>query len=211
MNAHTNPVPDPRPQFRAAVAAATPVLAGVTPDQLGLPTPCDEMDVDLLLGHLVMVIGRVAAAGRGIPPHEWPSDLGRPGGPEALAAWQAGAAECEEVWRDDALLARTMALPWTSLPGHAVLGIYTNEVVVHAWDLATATGQELHVPDDVLEVALAATHAELPEADRAPLWEAAKAHLPAGIPWEDPFKNAVELPAGAPLLHRVVAWSGRRP
>lgn len=202
---------DPRTVFRAAVATASPVLAGVRDDQLALATPCAGMDVDLLLGHLVMVLQRVAAAGRAVPPFQWPSDMVRMGPVAANAAWHEAAADCVDAWRDDALLGRATALPWTTLPGRAVLGIYTNEVVVHAWDLATATGQTLRVDDAVLEVALAAMHEELPLPDRSPIWDAAKAGMPAGVPWEDPFADAVAIDEHAPLLHRVVAWSGRRP
>ncbi len=212
---NTAPLPrtttDPRPAFARAVAAATSVIAGVSPTQLGAPTPCTDMDVDLLLGHLVMVIGRVEAAGHAVPPFEWPSDMVRMGETAALAAWQAGAERATAAWTDDHKLDRSTALPWTTLAGRDVLGIYTNEVVVHTCDLARATGQSVSFPEDVLTVALEAMLAELPVADRAPMWAAAQAAMPAGIPWEDPFGNAVAVPADAPLLTRVLAWSGRQP
>jgi hypothetical protein len=63
----------------------------------------------------------------------------------------------------------------------------------------------------VLEAALAAMYEELPLADRTPIWDAARAAMPAGIPWSPPFAHAVAVPDDAALLTRVVAWSGRRP
>ena len=56
---------DPRPLFATAVQIATPVIAGVRPDQLGLPSPCVEFDVKGVLDHLVFVLHRVAKLGRG--------------------------------------------------------------------------------------------------------------------------------------------------
>ena len=56
---------DPRPLFATAVRIATPVIAGVSPDQLGLPSPCVEYDVKGVLDHLVFVLHRVAKLCRG--------------------------------------------------------------------------------------------------------------------------------------------------
>jgi hypothetical protein len=52
---------------------------------------------------------------------------------------------------------------------------------------------------------------QLPMADRTPMWEAARQHLPEGVPWEDPFANAVEISEQAPLVDRLAAWNGRTP
>ena len=126
-------------------------------------------------------------------------------------AWDAAAHDLQAVWTDDALLERSIALPWTTLAGADVLRIYTNEVTVHTWDLATATGQRPTWDPDVLAVCDAAIHAQLPDADRGPMWAAAAAQMPPGVPWEDPFQNAVEVPDDASAIDRLVAWNGRRP
>jgi hypothetical protein len=61
-------------------------------------------------------------------------------------------------------------------------------------------------------VADAAIHAQLPVADREPMWEAAKAAMPPGVEWtEDPFGHAVDVPDDAPAIDRLVAWNGRDP
>src|SRR4051795_1587604 len=54
--------PDPRPAFATAVATAVDAMSAVRPDQLAAPTPCTEFDVRTLLGHLLSVLRRVAAA-----------------------------------------------------------------------------------------------------------------------------------------------------
>ena len=131
-----NPVrtDDPRAVFGRAVALGTSVIAAIRPDQLGDPTPCPEYDVGRLLGHLVTVLHRVAALGRGDDPFAAPT------GEATLDAWTAAAHEVHGAWTDDAVLTRTMRLPWLEAPGAAMLTSYLNEVTVHTWDLAAATG-----------------------------------------------------------------------
>ena len=59
---------DPRPVLDRAIATGGSVIAGVRPDQLTAPTPCSEMDVRTMLGHLVAVLDRIAALGQGEDP-----------------------------------------------------------------------------------------------------------------------------------------------
>jgi uncharacterized protein (TIGR03086 family) len=202
---------DPRAVFGRAVALAGTAIEGVDPSQLHDPTPVD-MDVRELQEHLVMVLRRVACAGRGQSPWEWPIDAADVDDDGFAAAWQAAARDVEVAWADDALLERPTELPWGTFSGAEVLGVYTNELTVHTWDLAKGTGQEPQWDAAVVAVADAAIHAQLPVADRAPMWEAAKAAMPPGVEWtEDPFGPAVEVPDDAPAIDRLVAWNGRQP
>jgi uncharacterized protein (TIGR03086 family) len=201
---------DPRPAFTRSVAIATPVIDGTRRVQLHDPTP-SGMDVRALLEHLVMVLRRVAWAGRGEPIATWPA-----GAPDVAddafgVTWRAAADDVDTAWRDPALLDRPTEVPWGTFSGAEVLGVYTNEVTVHTWDLAQATGQEPAWDDAVLAIADAAIHAQLPVADRAAMWAAFAAQLPPGVPWAEPFGPAVEVPPDAPLIDRLVAWNGRDP
>src|SRR3954453_8855863 len=63
---------DPRPAFATAVGTAVDAMGAVRPDQLSGPTPCTEFDVRTLLGHLLSVLRRVAAVGRGESPFSVP-------------------------------------------------------------------------------------------------------------------------------------------
>ena len=201
---------DPRLAFAKAVALAGGVLDGVQPSQLEQPTPCDAMDVRTMRRHLVTVLRRVAAAGRGLPLAEWPAEQEL--ADDAIAsAWDDAAHDVQAVWTDASVLDRQIAVPWAVLSGEQTLAIYTNEVIVHAWDLATATGQRPEWDDDVLAVCEAAIHDQLPDASRGAMWEAAAAEMPPGVPWSPPFADAVEVAADAPAIDRLVAWNGRRP
>jgi uncharacterized protein (TIGR03086 family) len=206
------PDDDPRAVFARAVALAGAVIDAVPATALHEPTPC-AMDVRDLQEHLVMVLRRVACAGRGEEPSQWPM-----GAPDVAddgfgAAWRAAGHEVQAAWTDDALLGRPTALPWGTFSGADVLGVYTNEIVVHTWDLAQATGQRPEWDPSVLAVADAAIRAQLPMADRTQMWAEAKASLPLppGVEWEDPFANAVDVPDDAPAIDRLVAWNGRQP
>ncbi|MFN7149786.1 MAG: TIGR03086 family metal-binding protein [Microthrixaceae bacterium] len=202
---------DPRTDMAHAVLTAALAMDAVTPEQYDEPTPCPPMVVRDLLEHMVMVIRRVACAGRGESLDSWPIDAADVAEGEWASAFRAGAHDVQAAWGDDALLDRPTQLPWGVFSGTEVLDVYTNELTVHTWDLARATGQAPAWDDQVLATSLAAIHAQLPTADRTLMWEATKAMLPPEVPWEDPFANAVEVADDAPMIDRLVAWNGRTP
>jgi uncharacterized protein (TIGR03086 family) len=201
---------DPRPAFAKTVALATPVIEAVPPDRLHASTPCG-MDVRDLLEHLVMVLRRVAAAGRDEPTMTWP--IGAPDvADDAMgAAWRAAAPAVETAWADDAKLDRPTEVPWGTFSGREVLAIYVNEIVVHTWDLARGAELPVEWDDEIVATADAAIHAQLPMADRSEMWAAFAASLPPEVEWAAPFGNAVDVPDDAPAIDRLVAWNGRRP
>ncbi len=208
MNSPTPP--DPRPAFAEAADVAKQVMTSIRPDQRGLPTPT-EMNVAELLEHCVMVIRRVAAAGHGNDPSAWPMDAADVRDRGWNEAWTDGLDAAKRAWADDSVLARPTALPWTTTTGAEALATYTSEVIVHTWDLAQATAQSPSWTDSTIAVADAAMRAQLPMADRTPMWEAGKAMLPPGMAWESPFANAVDVAADAAPLDRLLAWTGRQP
>ncbi len=188
------PADDPRIAFAGAVSLGRAVIAAVRPDQLDAPTPCPDYDVRGLVGHLVAVVQRVAAVGRGEDPFSVAqvADL-EPG--DLAAPYITAAHDVQAVWSDATLLGRMITLPFATLPGAVALRIYTGEVSVHTWDLATATGQQPAWDAAVLEVALGAMTQGLPAEPRD----------------EVPFAPVVHVPAGATLIDRLVAWTGRQP
>lgn len=185
---------DPRPDFRAAADWNAALIARVRPDQLDAPTPCEDWTVRDLLGHLVAVLGRVSAIGQGAEPFSVPSMLDGVGDgdwsdryAEALASW-------DEVWSDDAVLARSVQAPFGTMPGAAVLGGYISEYLVHGWDLARATGQSAEAPECLAESAYAAAVAKIP-ADRRG----------EGVPFNAPITPRPE----AGPTEQLANWLGR--
>ncbi len=201
---------DPRAAFAGAVRTARAVMGAIDTEQGSLPTPCDAMSVAQLCEHLVMVNRRVALAGRGVPVAQWPVDAADVAAGGWLDAFTAAAHEVQQAW-PTAVLDEPRDLPWGTFPGRDVLAIYTNELTVHTWDLARATGQQPAWDDAVLEVSWAAIRAQLPDAERGPMWAVARQFVPEDVPWEDPFADAVVLDDDAPLIDRLVGWNGRTP
>lgn len=203
----THHVIDPRPILDRAIATGGAVIAGVRPDQLTAPTPCPEMDVRAMLGHLVAVLDRIAALGKGDDPFSVtethaPDD-------DWAGAWTAAGRRAADAWRDDAVLERPMALPWIQGSGAEVLTSYFSELTVHTWDLATATGQQPDWDDAVVTAALEARPI-LPAENRRALFE----EISAAMGLDEvaiPFADAVPMPVDAPAIDRLVAWNGRDP
>lgn len=198
---------DPRPILDRAITTAASVVAGIRADQLSAPTPCPEMDVRTMLGHLIGVLDRITALGNGDDPFSvietraaddgW-SDAFEHAGERAAAAWH-----------DDAVLDRPMALPWIQGSGADVLSTYFSELTVHTWDLAVATDQEPQWDDTVVSAALEARQT-LPAENRRALF----AEISAAMGLAEvaiPFAEAVAVPSDAPAIDRLVAWNGRDP
>ncbi len=206
-NATTRHPIDPRPTFDRAIATGGSVIARVRPDQLTAPTPCTEMDARAMIGHLVGVLDRIAALGRG----EDPFAVAESPAPDDRwsDAWASSARSAIEAWSDDAVLERHMALPWIQGNGATVLTSYFSELTVHTWDLATATGQRPDWDDAVVTTALASRDI-LPAANRRALFE----KISAAMGLDEvaiPFAEAVLVSDEAPAIDRLVAWNGRDP
>jgi uncharacterized protein (TIGR03086 family) len=198
---------DPRPILDRAIATGGSVIAHVRPDQLTAPTPCSEMDVRAMLGHLVGVLDRVAALGRGEDPFAVNET---PAADDSWSdAWTASASRVAEAWRDDDVLGRPMTLPWIQGSGADVLASYLSELTVHTWDLAMATGQQPDWDAVVVDAALASRDV-LPAENRRALFEEVSAAM--GLDEVAiPFAEAVPVPDDAPAIDRLVAWNGRDP
>ena len=209
MTTDTDPSPvlDPRPLLERAVATAGSTIAAVRADQLSDPTPCPEMDVRRLVGHLIGVVDRVAALGHS----EDPFAVVDTTAPDAdwTPTWSEASQRAVDVWADDRLLDSPMALPWIQGSGAEVLASYLSELTVHTWDLATATGQEPDWDDRVVDTALDQRKI-LPAENRRALFE----QISSSMGLDEvaiPFAEAVTVAEDAPAIDRLVAWNGRNP
>ena len=195
--------PDPRPLFARAAATGQAVLRGIAAEQLHLPTPCRDFDVDQLSCHLLGVMNRIGVLGAGGEFASTPQSIDDIAPAERAHAYAALAAATDRAWSDDAMLATPIVCPWAVLPGAAVLMTYINEVSVHSWDLATATGQQPAWDDEVLGMAYTAMQIGLPAEGRSATGDGADGLAP--------FAAVVPVADDAPMIDRLVAWNGRQP
>ena len=166
------------------------VVSGVSDAQLGDPTPCSEWTVRDLLAHVhqfATVFTCNARKEQARPPEglvdDWRETI--PGQLDALI----GAWSVESAWRGR-VSAGGVELAATD---NAVVA--AEELVVHGWDLARATGQDLRVDDariDLVDVFLGLFGEELSTG-------------------EGPFSPAVVVPETATRLERTLARTGRDP
>ena len=205
-------ITDPRTIFSSAVRTGRSVVAGVGADQLDNPTPCGEYTVRPLLGHMVGVLQRVAVLGAGGDGMSVPAEVTGIADDGWVAAWDAAAADIDRTWADEAAMARIYTFPWAVHDGPATLAMYTSELSVHTWDLARATGQQPAWDDDVLAVAYASIQVDLPGGNRAAMFDAIRQTMPPELrDFTPPFADVVEVADDAPLIDRLVAWTGRQP
>ena len=203
---------DPRAFFAKAVEIAGIAIAAVRPEQMEIPTPCDQYDVRGLIGHLMMAIERAAIVGRDENPFAVGDEMEPLADDAWSAAWQNLALQVNSAWANDATLLRPTALPWAPLSGAQALGTYTSELTVHTWDLATATGQSPEWDNDTLAAGLAAMHGALPAVGRPEMFAAIRAQMGfTENDMTDPYGPAVPVAADAPLIDQLVAYNGRAP
>lgn len=182
------------PQARIVAALAE----AVRDDQLADGTPCPGYAVRTMLGHLAGLAVAFHDAGRkdlgpttDTAPDAAVPDIG-PGWREELPKVLA---ELADAWRDPAAWTGMTRAGGIDLPGAVAGAVAADELVIHGWDLARATGQE-YVPDPAaLRVSYDFLRAAAEESDRG-----------GGI-----FGPVVPVPEDAPLLDRTVGLSGRDP
>ncbi|HEV3381919.1 MAG TPA: TIGR03086 family metal-binding protein [Trebonia sp.] len=183
---------DPRNIYRQALDQTATIVTAVRPDQLDLPTPCEEWDVRRLLSHVVGAVTRAALIGEGndafaVPPFADPSTADWP------AAYREAADRAVSAWSDDAKLDAFFAVPWGKVPGRGAVTGYVQEVLVHGWDLAVATGQETELDPSLADFALDFARRALRPENRQ----------------DAPFGPVVRPSAGAGPYARLAAWLGR--
>lgn len=180
--------------------AVAGLVAGVRDDQLAAPTPCPDMTVGTLLDHLHGLAGAFRDAARKSLP---------PGGTQAPTA---SAQNLVAGWREDIpAVLDDLAAAWTdpgawqgmteaggvTLPGEVAGVVALDEIVLHGWDLAAATGQDFHPDPDAVAACL-----EFTASMSAPGQEQSRQGL---------FGPVVPVPDDAATFDRVLGFAGRDP
>jgi uncharacterized protein (TIGR03086 family) len=176
------------------------LVAAVDDDQLDQPTPCPAYRLGDLLDHVsALSLAFTAAANKSTPP-----DAGQPPAPDAArlgADWRtriAGElATLAEAWQDPAAWSGMTRAGGIDLPGEVGGLVALDELVLHGWDVARASGQPYDCDAASLEACLSFVSqfsGPRSEADRGGL-----------------FGPVVETPEHASELDRLVGLAGREP
>ncbi|MDT0342209.1 TIGR03086 family metal-binding protein [Streptomyces litchfieldiae] len=177
------------------------LLDAIGPDRLADPTPCPDYRVRDLLQHVLgLTLAFRAAAQKDLGPltDTAPDAPGAPR-PALDGDWRGRLRrqldELVAAWRDpDAWQGDTRA-GGVPLPAAVAGQVALNELLLHGWDLARATGQPYAIDDASARASIALLSQETDDAAREGTG----------------FGRVVPVPADAPPLDQAVGLSGRDP
>jgi uncharacterized protein (TIGR03086 family) len=169
----------------------TGLMNGLTPEHREMKTPCTEWTVHELIEHMCQGGQMIAGGLQGhAPPEETPDVLAE--GP--ANGWAATFAAMQEVATPEVLSAMHQ-MPFGEVPGEVAMSVITSDHLVHAWDLAQATDQDIEVSEELAGWALATWQVVVPPEGRT----------------GGGFAAAVSVPDGASPLDQLVGYTGRQP
>jgi uncharacterized protein (TIGR03086 family) len=129
---------DPADTFREVAAAFTQRVRGVPPERWEDPAPCEGWVARDVVRHLVEWVTGFLEHGAGVRLDPVPSVDDDP-----VAAWEAFTGQVQGLLDDPATSTVTYSGPPGELPLDAAIDQFvTNDVFLHTWDLARATGQD---------------------------------------------------------------------
>lgn len=176
--------------FDRAAAVVTGVVADIADEQFALPTPCTEWTVRNLLNHLVTGnLMMVTIVGGTSHPDRTVDRLGR----DPKATFATSLEQARAALAQPGLMERTVTTPLGESPGSVLLDMRVAELVVHAWDLARATGQSTDIDPDLVGVVHRTWQTRLGDRPRA----------------MTPFEDPQPVPGDATAADRLAAYLGR--
>jgi uncharacterized protein (TIGR03086 family) len=175
-------------RYRRLSDAVASTIAAVPPERWGDPSPCEDWTARDVVGHLVQTqamflgfVGRELPAGPSVEE-------------DPAAAWDHARAVVQADLDDPARAAAGFeGLLGPSTFEAAADRFLNTDLVVHRWDLARATGQDLRLDPDDMAYA-----------------RAAMAGLEPGLRSPGAFGPELEAPEGADEQTAFLAWAGRR-
>jgi uncharacterized protein (TIGR03086 family) len=182
---------------------ATSLLAAlieqVREEQLGVPTPCTQASLGDLLDH-VDHLAFVFAAAATKTPLDAASQTASADASRLGTDWRQRIPvrldELAAAWKDEAAWAGMTQAGGLDLPAEVAGVVALDEVVVHGWDIAMASGQPFSCEPDLVDASYEFVQATV-------------AANPDGSP--DLFGPPVPVPDDAPLFDRFLGLTGRDP
>jgi len=167
----------------ATLAVCQNVLCGIG-DDLDRPTPCSEFTIGELAEHLIGSMVNLGGMAGGVVV---PAEAGTVESRVAFVAQQS-----LEAWHKRGLEG-TVKLGGGEVPAVIGASILSLELLVHGWDFAVATGQQVTVSDEVSRYVLGLARQVIsPQARQG-----------------GSFAKAVEAGPDAGILSRLIAFTGR--
>lgn len=177
--------------YEASVKNTRKTFAGVKPNQMKDPTPCDKWDVTKLMEHI--------SGGFGMGAGVFASGVGTM---EAHDAAKAGLTPADydkeskrmvELVKKPGMMDKKVKTPMGEMPGGQFLTILFVDNLVHGWDLAKATKQGTNLPKDLVEAAYAAMSPQF-----------------ADLAKSGAFKPAIKVADKASTQEKLMAGLGRK-
>lgn len=178
-------------EHRTVAAGFTDRVLGAAPDAWDRPAPCEGWVARDVVRHLVEWLPALLTAGAGIEFGEIP-----PVDRDPVAAWLAHRDRVQALLEDPATAATTLRNPHLGemRVDAAIDMVYTNDVFLHTWDLARATGQD-----------------ERLDADRCARMLAGMEPMDALLRSSGQYGPRVAVPGDADPQTRLLAFIGRHP
>lgn len=183
-------------RYRRRADAFEATAAGVAPERWGDQSPCAKWKARDVVGHVVeMHAAMLRPAGRQPSPAPEVAD-------DPLAAFRSARADVESALHDPDVAGQRCTTPIgdMSFEEH-VDGVVSEDLVIHRWDLARATGQDDTIDPEELDHLWAMAQG-ITEELRTPEFYG------PGIVVYGP---AVPVPHDAPLQDRILGLLGRDP
>jgi uncharacterized protein (TIGR03086 family) len=185
-----------------AATELTGLLGAVTDDQLGSPTPCENTSVGALLDHLMSLSRAFTWAAQKSGPDGAPGGGSPPGPPSADHLdpdWRRKLPQqldqLVQAWRAESAWEGMTQAGGVTMPAEQIAVVAVDELVLHGWDLARATGQRFKA-DPASTAAVLAFTTEMAKPEHAPHRK--------GL-----FGPVVETPKDASDLDRALGLAGR--
>ena len=184
---------DPRIDHDPAVRRMIRLVEAVPEDSLGRPTPCQDYSVGDLLDHIGGVAIAFTGAARKQPVAPAPSGVAANLSLDWRERIPRNFMVMNEAWQDPSAWTGMTQAGGVDLPAELAAMVALDELVIHGWDLATATDQ----PAGYEGPGLDAVH------------QTVQQFRTSGI--EGLFGPEVRVAEDAPLLDRILGLSGRDP
>lgn len=181
--------------YRRAVEEFGARVRTVSAEQWSAPTPDADWDVRALVAHVLSENQWVPPLLEGLTIAEVGDRFeGDQLGDDPYGSWTDVAVAALAACKDDDVPLRVVHVSFGDITGEDYLAQVTTDHVIHAWDLARATGGDEHLDPELVDFAYGYL------APQAELWREAGA-----------FGPAVKVPPGADRLTELLVLTGRDP